>query len=115
MWVTNNFLRHGLSLMEWLGFRYVTNAAWAKDRFGLGQYLRGQHELCLFGVMGKLPALNRSQSTLIGGGLLPRRKHSQKPSESHDLFEAVSPGPRLEMFAREHRPGWDVWGNEVAP
>ena len=21
--------------------------------------------------------------------------------------------PRIELFAREHTPGWDVWGNEA--
>jgi N6-adenosine-specific RNA methylase IME4 len=29
------------------------------------------------------------------------------------MVEAVSPGPRLELFARRARPGWTVWGNEV--
>ena len=30
-----------------------------------------------------------------------------------DLIETVSDAPRLEMFARREREGWDVWGNEV--
>jgi N6-adenosine-specific RNA methylase IME4 len=110
LWVTNNFLRHGLGLMETLGFRYVTNAVWVKDCMGLGQYLRGQHELLLFGVRGRLPSQSRSQSTLIRA---PRREHSRKPDEAYEVIEAVSPGPRLEMFARTKRPGWDAWGMET--
>lgn len=31
----------------------------------------------------------------------------------YDVIERVSPGPYLELFARRHRPGWDVWGNEI--
>lgn len=113
MWVTNNYLQHGLDAMKCCGFRYITNAVWAKDRFGLGQYLRGQHELLLFGVRGRLPSLTKSVPTLIGGGLLPRTKHSKKPDEYYEMIEAVSPGPRIEFFARSRRPGWDVWGNQA--
>jgi N6-adenosine-specific RNA methylase IME4 len=28
------------------------------------------------------------------------------------MVEEVSPGPYLEMFARDNRLGWDSWGNE---
>lgn len=110
LWTTNNHLRDGLWLVEQLGFRYVTMLTWAKDRIGLGQYFRGQTEPLLFGVKGKLPALVRTQSTLI---CEPKRRHSQKPEAAYRAIEAVSPGPRLEMFARAHRAGWDAWGNEV--
>ena len=48
LWVTNNFLPDGLLVGKALGFRYVTNLCWVKDRAGLGQYWRGQHELLLF-------------------------------------------------------------------
>ncbi|PCC73126.1 N6-adenosine-specific RNA methylase IME4 [Nannocystis exedens] len=110
LWVTNNFLPDGLHVMQALGFRYVSNMAWAKDKVGLGQYLRGQHELVLFGVRGQLPAQAPVPSLLVA----PRRAHSQKPPEAFERFEAVSPGPRLEMFARERRSGWEPWGNELA-
>jgi len=110
LWVTNNRLPIGLTVMADLGFRYVTNAAWVKDRFGIGYYLRGQHELVLFGVRGKQPSLSRSVPSVV---LAPRGKHSVKPEASYQMMEAVSPGPRLEMFARTARVGWDRWGNEV--
>jgi N6-adenosine-specific RNA methylase IME4 len=110
LWVTNNFLRDGLWVMEQLGFRYVTLLTWAKDRVGLGQYFRGQTEHMLFGVRGTLPAI-RKATTLITA---PRRRHSQKPTAAYDAIESVSPPPRLEMFARSSlRPGWTAWGNDV--
>jgi N6-adenosine-specific RNA methylase IME4 len=43
-----------------------------------------------------------------------RSAHSQKPEAFIDLVEQVSPGPYVELFARRHRLGWDVWGNESA-
>ena len=39
--------------------------------------------------------------------------HSAKPGEFYDLVETVSPGPRLELFARRARPGWDAWGDQA--
>ncbi len=34
LWVTNNFLKDGLWVMEQLGFRYVPMITWAKDKSG---------------------------------------------------------------------------------
>lgn len=114
MWVTDNFLNDGLFVMKAFGFRYVRMAIWPKSKYGLGQYLRGQHEACLFGVMGRLPSLSRSESSLFGGGVpIPSKKHSKKPLESYEKIERVSPGPRIEMFSRAKRDGWWSWGNEI--
>lgn len=118
LWVTNNFLEDGLKVMRELGFRYITNIVWKKDRIGLGQYFRGQHELCLFGVKGRLPYKHQvsatrsscTESTVIEA---PRRKHSQKPDEMYGKIENTSYPPYVEIFAREEREGWDSWGDEV--
>lgn len=116
LWVTNGHLPDGLRVLDAWGFKYKTNIAWAKDRMGLGQYFRGQHELCLFGVRGNipyrlLPSGKRAQGrTLITA---PRGAHSEKPEELRIMVERVSPGPYLELFARQKRPGWHVWGDEV--
>jgi N6-adenosine-specific RNA methylase IME4 len=113
LWVTNNFLPDGLEVMDALGFRYVTNLVWTKDRFGLGYYFRGQHELCLFGVKGKLGRARATHSTWLGQDAIARRKHSQKPDELHAIIESLYDGPYLECFARSPRDGWDALGNEV--
>jgi N6-adenosine-specific RNA methylase IME4 len=133
LWVTNNFLPDGLWIMEALGFRYITNRVWAKMeeapsqavfspgehkpvyrrcRMGLGQYLRGCHELLLFGVRGKTmkPDTSVAMPSLL---LAPTQEHSVKPAQAYKDIERVSPGPYLEMFARETREGWISWGNEV--
>ena len=131
LWVTNNFLPDGLALMERLGFRYVTNVAWVKMRnepaihtddvqqsahdslqIGLGQYFRGAHELLLFGTRGKafVPGTADRYPSVI---FEERGRHSVKPGWAYELATSVSHGPYLEMFAREPRRGWDVWGNQV--
>lgn len=120
LWVTNNFLEDGLSVMRLLGFRYVTNVAWVKSRIGLGRYFRGRHELALFGVKGRgfdvrtasnsIPSTIQADHRRKGG----KRVHSGKPEAFYEMVEARSHGPYLEMFARQPRAGWDVWGNEVS-
>ena len=119
MWVTNNYLPAGLRLMADLGFRYVTNLCWVKDRAGLGQYFRGQHEPLLFGVRGEGYAVRteaRDITTVIDEPSLygaPRGEHSAKPSLFRELIEARSHGPYLEMFARSGRAGWEAWGTQA--
>jgi hypothetical protein len=39
-------------------------------------------------------------------------RHSAKPPEFFSLVESISPAPRIELFARDERIGWDCWGDE---
>lgn len=128
IWATNTHLLEAGWLMRALGFRYVTCITWAKRTISIGQYFRGQTEHMLFGVRGDGYAVRteaRDLTTLIGGAgeqlslLAPptapkRYRHSEKPVDAYTLIEARSRGPFLEMFARDERPGWTAWGNEIA-
>jgi N6-adenosine-specific RNA methylase IME4 len=116
MWVANNHLPEALRIIEYLDFKYITNLVWAKTRFGLGRYFRGQHEICLFATKGRgfTAKTNANNiSSLVGKRLISPTQHSRKPLEMYELIENRSRGPYLEMFARSRRPGWDTWGNEV--
>lgn len=121
LWVTNPRLiaeRDGsrvvtpFDIVEAWGFRPITLLTWVKPgRGGTGWYFRGQTEHVIFGTRGGLgiPSHIREPNVIEA----KRSRHSAKPVEFFDLVERVSPGPRLEMFARQPRMGWDVWGNEV--
>lgn len=116
LWATNNYLRDGFKVLDALGFRYVTIITWQKDRMGLGQYFRGITEHCLFGIVGKLPYKmdedgKRQQG--VTGFIEKRKQHSQKPERMYQMIETVSYPPRLELFARTSRKGWDSMGNEL--
>ena len=122
IWSTNNYLPKALWLIERLGFAYKTTIVWAKPRFGLGQYFRGQTELLLFAVRGRGIAVRRRTpgkdlTTLVAADHVcdDRRKifHSAKPDGFHRMIERQSPTPRLEMFARRCRRGWVAWGDQV--
>ena len=115
LWVTNNYLPAGLEVMKAWGFIYKTTITWGKDKFGLGQYFRGQTEHCLFGVKGNLPYKISEGKRQQGRTILlaPRTEHSRKPEEMRLMIEKVSYAPYIELFAREHPVGWDIWGNEI--
>jgi N6-adenosine-specific RNA methylase IME4 len=113
LWAPAPLLTDALNIMTAWGFEYATSAVWVKDRFGMGVYVRQQHELLLIGKrgIGIVPDPSTLSSSVISA---PRREHSRKPDEVYDLIERMYPElPKIELFARQARPGWDVWGNEV--
>lgn len=96
-----------------------TNLVWFKirkdggpDGRGVGFYFRNVTELILFGLRGSMRTLDpgRRQVNVI---TTRKREHSRKPLETYELIERCSPGPYLEIFAREPAEGWVSWGNEV--
>lgn len=116
MWVTNNFLEKSLTLLKVWGFEYITTITWQKDRFGLGQYFRGNTEHCIFATTKKrLPykVIDGKRAQGVTGFFEPRTIHSRKPQKMREMIETVSYEPRIELFAREYFDGWDCWGNEV--
>jgi N6-adenosine-specific RNA methylase IME4 len=114
MWATNPKVAEALTVIEGWGFRYVTNLAWVKDRIGMGYWARQRHELLLVATRGEMappPEHLRPDSVIEA----PRRAHSEKPDAVHEFIEAIWPDvPKVELFAREARDGWAVFGNQVA-
>jgi N6-adenosine-specific RNA methylase IME4 len=115
LWTTNAFLEEAFVICRNWGFQYRTLLTWGKNKIGLGDWLRGQTEHCLMASRGS-PAVNLSnQSTLLRADV---REHSRKPDEFYALVESLCPAPkrgRLDVFAREPREGWRVWGHEAKP
>jgi len=113
MWTTAPHLRESFDVLVAWGFEYKTNIVWMKDKIGLGYFVRNQHELLLVATRGDMPSpspANRPPSVISA----PRREHSRKPDEAYALIERMYPElPRIELFARQTRPGWARWGNEV--
>jgi len=114
LWTTNTHLEHAWNIARKWGFEPKQLLTWCKKpkgMIGFGAYSPCT-EFCLFAACGARAAhIGRSERTWWEW---PRTtKHSQKPAGFFDIIEAVSPTPRLEMFARARRLGWDAWGNEA--
>ena len=70
--------------------------------------------------MGYVPADPGGPAAHQGVGLHLQKvafvwlKKNRKPEETRDKIVALMGDvPRVELFARQSLPGWDVWGNEV--
>jgi len=108
LWVTNQFMVDGHALMAAWGFEVKTILTWVKDGLRMGFYYRNNTEHILFGAKGGLKTLRRDCPTAFVAHA--PRNHSQKPAAFYDMVESMSPGPYLELFARQPRLGWDHWG-----
>lgn len=118
LWSLTPHIDWGFDVARAWGFEPLTVLTWCKPGLGVGRFRCNTEHLIVarkgsrhgnpFGSGGRV-----SQATSGTHFDWPRGKHSQKPTEVYDLIERLSPGPRLEMFARNYRLGWDSWGNEV--
>ena len=114
LWTTQRFLRDAQDMVEsdW-GLRYRFVMVWHKDSgfqpFGLPKY---NAEFVVVAANGKPEFVDLKAFSIAFNA--PSRGHSVKPLEFYELLERVTVAPRLSMFERSERPGFGVWGNEVA-
>ena len=77
----------------------------------MGRWTRSNAELCLLATRGKPKRRRADIHQVIYEA---PREHSRKPDIVRDrIVELCGDLPRLEIFAREKTPGWDVFGNQV--
>jgi len=127
LWVVQPQLPEAMRLIEAWGFTYKTVAFyWIKTkggqdklfyhaedaRLGLGYHTRSGAEQCWLATRGK--GYKKQSSAVRQVVHAPLREHSRKPDEIADaIVELVGDVPRIELFARTRRTGWDVWGNQL--
>ena len=111
LWTINKYIEQSYSVVRAFGFKPSTMLVWCKKPKGrgMGGTFGISTEYILFGTRGT-PKNNRTVSTWFEA---KRGIHSQKPQLFYDLVEDVCDGLYLDVFARNRRNGWDVWGNEV--
>ena len=120
MWTTDAHLSLALELGTLAGFTYKTVAfIWNKKTSKgnqvcfMGKWTMKGSEIALLFTKGKAHRLLKSRKVrqLVEA---ERREHSRKPDEVARRIEQMFPdSPKIELFARTQRPGWDVWGNEM--
>jgi N6-adenosine-specific RNA methylase IME4 len=127
LWMSWPMLPVALGVIRMWRFTYKTCAfAWIKPKpeamrrpifllptdfaIGTGYWTRANSECCLLATRGHPKRLHNDVRQAI---VEPRREHSRKPACVYDRIERLVAGPYLELFARQRRPGWDAWGDEV--
>ena len=113
LWATNPLLDVAMRVMEGWGFTYKTNFVWVKDKArGFAWWAKSKHEILLVGTKPKSGTPVQSAESAITTNR--PNEHSKKPETFYELIETLFPNERkIELFARNKRDGWDVWGNEV--
>lgn len=115
LWTTNKMLRNAYEVLDGWGVNFHLVLVWVKPSAITPCFAyKFATEFCLLGFygkpmqkfagMGKLNWINKFQK---------QGEHSSKPDEFYALIEQMSPAPRIDLFARKQREGWDVWGDEV--
>ncbi len=124
LWSTRKNFREGVAVdvaRAW-GFEPCGELIWGLRNPGTGSSsLANDHEPCLIARSGKVAQLLSDESLGVyfwkqvyeyGKAGVPQKVHSAKPPGFLEFVEQIASGPRLELFAREARLGWDSWGNE---
>ena len=119
LWCTRKVFREGdaVAVARAWGFEPVGEIVWGLRNPGMGGFIGNDHEPVLVARRGhaqftsdiRLGGVHFWRQTYLHG-----KVHSAKPEAFLDFVEQSSKGPYLEMFARRHRLGWDVHGNESA-
>ena len=119
LWVTFPTLREAMTVLDAWGFTYKTVAfVWIKENrqtpslfWGLGYWTRSNAEVCILATKGSPKRFSAGVHQVI---MSPIEQHSKKPDETRErILKLMGDVPRVELFARQTAPGWDVWGNEV--
>lgn len=111
LWATTARLPDAFKVITAWGFTYVSSSIWDKNQSGgIGYYFKGRHEFLLVGKRGTPPTpvpKQRPESIFVE----KKRGHSRKPEKAYEIIEQMYPhGKYLELFSRNRRPGWTMWG-----
>lgn len=101
------------ALMRRWGIQYMYEMIWMKNGGPKAGVYRPtyNHEKVVVGKKGN-PDIQRMDGikTVMQW---PRRQHSKKPDEFYEMLLQFTPSPRLDIFAREEKEGFAVYGNEL--
>ena len=110
LWVLTPHVDWGHEVARAWGFAPITMLTWCKPGLGVGRFQCNTEHV----LVARKGSRHGNPFGKTGGTFFhwQRGRHSEKPQAFFDLVERVSPGPRLEMFSRAVRPGWDGHGDQ---
>lgn len=115
LWATWPLIDRQIDCLKAWRFTLRTVMVWekvhpsGKPAIGTGYRVRAMCEPIILAVMGE--PRHKPFPGLFKG---IRREHSRKPERFYDLVDEKCPGlfRRADVFGRQTRPGYDVFGNE---
>lgn len=138
LWATAPLLPAALQVADAWGFEFKTAGVWVKRSahgklaMAMGRRLRSCHEPFILATKGQPRVAGAIRSALIGHETAEdegitlvdpfasigvtieavRREHSRKPDLAFEAARQCVEGPAIEVFGRQQREGWIVWGDQ---
>lgn len=123
LWRIACMQEEALQVVRAWGFVPKSEIVWRKQtktgkrHFGMGHYVRAEHETCIVATRGRFKVDKRNVRSTFEAptpvGFDGRTFHSAKPPEFFEIVETLAKGPYAELFARERRAGWSQWGRDL--
>lgn len=116
LWTIEKYLFEAQHLAEKYGYKLHSRMIWNKvTGIPAAFTIRFGHEYMLYMYKGKMLSIAKEERGKIHSVFTEQvKRHSQKPEIAYQIIERLYPNMnKLELFARNKRMGWDVWGNEV--
>jgi len=116
LWTIDKYLFEAQKIAEELGYKLHARIIWDKENGIAPAFtIRYSHEYLLWFYKSPMPKIVKEMQGKFTTVLRERStKHSKKPICAYNLIESLYPTQKkIELFAREKRESWDVWGNEV--
>ena len=115
MWITNKMLRHSWDIFTSWNVNYHLTLPWVKPN-GIAPCFayKFASEFLILGFYRK-PMQKFSRGGKLNWIKASSGKHSEKPEVFYRLIEEMSPGPRIDVFARKRHDGFDAYGDEIEP
>lgn len=115
LWTIQKYLFDSKQILEGWGFNHLLTMVWEKT-YGRSSGMplfgfRWNGEFILVGYKTK-PNIWPKQPLIPAVFQAKNLGHSIKPDIFYEMIEKLGK-PRIDLFARNKREGWDVWGNEV--
>ncbi len=112
IWSPWTLIRKGVihRMLDAWELRWVAELIWDQGSSGKGRWFHARTEVLILAVSGDLPLRKSDVAPVISA---KREAGSRKPEKFAKLIEEMSVGPRIELFAKHARKGWDTWKGEV--
>lgn len=116
LWAIDKYLFEAHEIAYNLGYKLHARMVWNKvTGIPAAFTIRYGHEYLLWFYKKKLIPVAKHERGKIHSVFTEKvKKHSQKPEIAYQIIERLYPETnKIELYCRNKREGWDVWGNEV--
>lgn len=110
LWTIDKYLEEAHKILKNWGFKKHCVFVWNKPTGVCPFSVQFRNEYCLMGYKGKFKINQIGISTNFSASV---REHSRKPDVFYEIVKNLGDAPRIDIFSREKRNGFDQWGDEI--